>query len=146
MAECFNSPITVSKPNGTVCLCLDPMRLNQALIWMSQGDPTFNYILPVITNVHSMTITDTSSGNHSLKSSYLTTFHVNLAITGFIRLPSGVATADDMFQQKMDKIVKYPPNVFSIADNIPIEGYDTDGRDHKRTLVTNTTDILLRNF
>ena len=48
----------VSKPNDTVQLCLDPARLNQALIRPIDRGPTINDILPNLTNAHSMTIID----------------------------------------------------------------------------------------
>ena len=35
-----------------------------------------------------------------------------------------------MFQQMIDEIFKYVPNVFGIEDDILIIGYDADGRDH----------------
>ena len=45
-----------------------------------------------------------------------------------------VASAADMFQQKIDKTFKDLINVFGIADNILNVGYDADGWDHDRTL------------
>ena len=35
-----------------------------------------------------------------------------------------------MFQKKIDKIFNDMPNVFGIADDIFIIGYDKDGADH----------------
>ena len=39
-----------------------------------------------------------------------------------------------MFQSKMYKIYKEFPNVFGIADDILVVGYDVDGKDHDNTL------------
>ena len=39
-----------------------------------------------------------------------------------------------MFQRKLDEIFKYLPNVFGIADDILVVGYDVDGKDHDSTL------------
>ena len=39
-----------------------------------------------------------------------------------------------MFQEKINEIFKGLPNLFSIVDDIFIVGYDTDGRDHGKTL------------
>ena len=68
----------VYKANGKVRLCLDPARLNQALIRPVHWGPTLNDILPKLNNVQYMSIIDASSGYHNLKldkqSSYLTTF------------------------------------------------------------------------
>ena len=77
-AEWCNSFVLVPKANGKVRLCLDPARLNQALIRPVHRGPTLNDILPRLNNVKYMTIIDASSGYHDLKlnekSSYLTTF------------------------------------------------------------------------
>ena len=45
-----------------------------------------------------------------------------------------MAKTSDMFQWKINKIFKDLPNVFGIADDILIVGYDADGRDYNRTL------------
>ena len=39
-----------------------------------------------------------------------------------------------MFQHKIDEIFKNLPNVFDIADDILVVGYDTDGKDHEEML------------
>ena len=39
-----------------------------------------------------------------------------------------------MFQQKIDEIFKDLPNVFGIADDILVLGYDSDDKDHDDTL------------
>ena len=39
-----------------------------------------------------------------------------------------------MFQWKIDEIFKDLPNVFGIADDILVVGYDSDGKDHDDTL------------
>ena len=52
--------------NGTKQLCLDPARLNQALIQSVYREPTLNDILPKLANTYYMTITDASSGYHNL--------------------------------------------------------------------------------
>ena len=39
-----------------------------------------------------------------------------------------------MFQGKISEFLKGLPNVFGIADDSLIVGYDAEGRDHNRTL------------
>ena len=39
-----------------------------------------------------------------------------------------------MFQQKIDKIFNDMPNVFVIADNIFMKGYNKDGADHEKAV------------
>ena len=80
MAEWSNNFVIVPKPNGTLYLYLDLVRLNQVLIRPIHRDPILNDILPKLTNVHYITITDASSGYQKpdKKSSYLITFVHNL--------------------------------------------------------------------
>ena len=77
-AEWCNSFVLVPKANGKVRLCLDQVRLNQALIRPVHRGPTLNNTLPKFNNVKYMSIIGASSGYHNLKldekSSYLTTF------------------------------------------------------------------------
>ena len=67
MAEWCNSYVILPKSNGTVCLCLDPARLNQTLITLVNKGPTLNDILPELTNVSYMTIINASSGYDNLE-------------------------------------------------------------------------------
>ena len=39
-----------------------------------------------------------------------------------------------MFQRKINKLLNDIPNVFGIADDILIAGFDADGRDHDVSL------------
>ena len=67
MAEWCNRFVLVPKANGKVRLCLDPVRLNQALIRPLHKGPTLYDIVPRLNNVIYMLIIDTSSGYHNLK-------------------------------------------------------------------------------
>ena len=77
IAKWCNSFMLAPKVNGKVRLCLDLVRLNQALIRPIHRGPMLNNI-PKLNNVQYMSIIDVSSGYHNLKldekSSYLTTF------------------------------------------------------------------------
>ena len=63
-AEWCNSFMLVPKANDKVRLCLDPVRLNQALIRPVHRGPTLNDILPKLNNAKYMSIIDASSGYH----------------------------------------------------------------------------------
>ena len=75
-----------------------------------------------------------SSGYHNFKLddrlSYLTTCACQIDRYRYKRLPFDEALAGDMLQDKIDEIFKDLPNVFGIADNILVVGYDSDGKDH----------------
>ena len=119
-------------------LWLDPARLNQALIRLLHIGPTLNDILPKLNNAWHLSLIDVSSGYHNLKLdeklSYLTTFACQFGWYRYQRLPFGAAPAGNIFQRKMDEIFKDLPNVFGIADDILVLGYDVDGKDHDHTL------------
>ena len=49
-SEWHNSVFIVSKPNEKVHLCIDPARLNQALIQPAPRSPKVNDLLPNLTH------------------------------------------------------------------------------------------------
>ena len=124
----------VPKANGKVRLCLDPVRLNQALIRPMHRGPTLNDILPKLNNVQYMSIIDVSSGYHNLKldekSSYLTTCACPFGQYWYKHLPFRTVAAGDMFKHKIDKIFSDMPNMFGIANDILVIGYNENGADH----------------
>ena len=46
----------------------------------------------------------------------------------YIRLPFGAALAGNMLQRKIDELFSDIPNVFGIADDILITGFDADSK------------------
>ena len=80
---------------------------------------------------------DASSGYHHLKlddrSLYLTTFICQFGRYIYKRLLFGEAPTGNMFQQKIDEIFKYLPNICGIMDDILVAGYDGDGKDCDET-------------
>ena len=132
--EWWNSSVLAPNPNGKARLCLDHVRLNQVLIRPVHWWPTLNDIFPKLNNVKYLSLIDESSSYHKLKlderPSYLTTFACQFGRYRYKRFPFGAAPAGDMFQWKKDKIFKDLPNVFGIADDILVYGYDSDGNDH----------------
>ena len=129
-AEWCNSFVLVPKANGKVRLCLDPVQLNPALIRLIHWGPTLNDILLRLNNVQYMSIIDVSSGYHNLRldmqSSYLTTFACSFGRCRCKHLLFEEALVGNMFQHKINKIFNDMPNVFGIANNILVIGYDKD--------------------
>ena len=125
-AEWCNSFVLVPKAKGKVRLCLDPVRLNQALIRPIHRGPTLNNILPKLNNVQYMSIIDVSSGYHNLqldtKLSYLTTFACPFGRYWYKHLLFRVVPSGAMFQHKIDEIFSDMPNIFGITDNILVKG------------------------
>ena len=85
-----------------------------------------------------MSIIDASLGYHNLKldkkSLYLTTFACPFGRYRYKCLPFRAALVGDMFQHKIDEIFNDMPNVFGIADNILVIGYDKDGTDNNEAV------------
>ena len=65
--EWCKSFVLVPNANGEVRLCLDPVRVNQALIRPIHRGPMLNDILPKLNNVQYMSIINVSSWYHNLK-------------------------------------------------------------------------------
>ena len=131
-----NSFFLVPKPNGKVRLCLDPARLNEVILRPVHRGPTLNDIFPKLKN--KISLIGVNSGYNNLKlderSSYLTTFACQFGRYRNKRLPFRAAPTGDMFQWKIGKIFKDLPNVFAIANDILVVGYDSDGKDHNETI------------
>ena len=75
-----------------------------------------------------MSIINVSSGYHNLwldmQSSYLTTFTCPFGRYHYKHLPFGAVPVDNMFQRKTDEKFNDIPNIFGIADNILVIGYN----------------------
>ena len=103
----------------------------------TQGS-TPNNILAKLNNVRYMSIIDANSGYHNLKlddkSSYLTTFECQFGRYRYKHLPFGAVPVGDMSQHKIDEIFNDMSNMFGIADDILVVGYNDNGRDHNETV------------
>ena len=135
-SEWCNSFVLVPKANSKVRLCLDPAQLNQALIRPVHRGPTLNDILPRLNNIQYVSIIDENSSYHNLRLdkqlSYLITFSCLFGRYQYKCLPFGAALVDNMFQCKIDKIFNDMLNVFGIADDILVIGYNKNGADHNK--------------
>ena len=85
-----------------------------------------------------LSLIDVSSGYHNLKldekSSYLAMFTCQFEWYGYKQLPFGAVPTGHMFQRKIDEIFKDLPNIFGIADDILVAGYESDSIDHDKTV------------
>ena len=125
-AEWCNSFKLVPKPYGKLRLCLDPVRLNQALIRLVHRRPTLNDIFPKLNNAKYLSLIDASSGYYNLKLdewlSYFTTPAWEFGWYRYKRLPFEAAPTGDLFQRKINEIFKSLPNICGIANNILVVG------------------------
>ena len=132
-SEWCNSFILVPKAKGKVSLCLNLVQLHKAFITSIHRGSTVSDILSKLTGLKYLMMIDTSSRYHNLKldeKSYLITVSCPFGKYQYIRLPFGAAPAGNMFQKKIDELFNDIPNVFGIADDNLIEGFNEDSMDH----------------
>ena len=96
---------------------------------------TLDDILPDLTGAKVFSKLDARSGSIKLteKSSYYTTF--NTPVGRFLRLPFGIKSANDLFQQKMDECLESLPDVKTIVDDIVVFGKDQATHDKNLELL-----------
>ena len=135
-----NSCVCVTKPNGKIRLCLDPKDLNRAIKRPYRYMPTLDDVLPKLSGAKFFTILDARSGYWNVKldraSSLLTTFNTPFGRYCYNRLPFGLSSAQDVFQERVDNIFGDVPGCTGIADDLIIAGWKEDGSDHDATLKT----------
>ncbi|KAK3730998.1 hypothetical protein QZH41_006643 [Actinostola sp. cb2023] len=133
-----NSFVCVTKPNGSIRLCLDPKDLNKATKRPHHYTPTLEDILAKLNGAKYFSIVDARSGYWNIKldeeSSYYTTFNSPFGRYRFCRLPFGLICAQDVFQKKVDETFGDLTGVTGIADDIVVVGFKEDGSDHDTNL------------
>ncbi|CAB3999905.1 Hypothetical predicted protein [Paramuricea clavata] len=116
------------KPNGRLCLCLDPKDLNEAIMRDHYPTPTLEEITPKLAGARVFSKIDARNGYWNVKlddkSSYLTTFNTPNGRYRFLRMPFGLRMSQDVFQLKIDETYRNCRGATGIADNITVNGGD----------------------
>ena len=112
--------------------------LSKAVIQPIHRTPTLNDIFTRLTGVKYLILIDASSWYHNLKPNEKSLFsNIFLSIwqvSVYITLPFGTAPAGNMFNKTIDESFNDIANVFGIADDILIAGFDVCGSDHDEKL------------
>ena len=136
--EWINSIVPVMKPNGRLRLCLDPKDLNKAIKRNQWYSRTINDILPELAKSKFKILQDATSGYWhvvlDLASSLLTMFNTLWGKYRWLRLPFGLKIASDVFQERLDRVLRLLKGVHGIADGILTHG-ETEIQ-HDRRLLT----------
>ena len=121
--EWINSIVPVNKPDGSLRLCLDPKDLNQAIKRNQWYSRTVDDILPELA--------DSKYWHVPLdrESSFLTTFYTPWGEYRWLRLPFGLKVAGDVFQERIDRVLRNVPNSTGIADDILCHGNEETAHD-----------------
>ena len=124
--EWINSIVPVMKEDGSLRLCLDPKDLNKAIERNQWYARTPDDILPEDAQSKYFTIKDTTSGfRHILldfRSSLLTTFNTPWGKYRWLRMSFGLKVSGDVFQERLDRVLRLVPGVLGITDDIVIHG------------------------
>ncbi|XP_030855067.1 uncharacterized protein K02A2.6-like [Strongylocentrotus purpuratus] len=121
------SSIAVSrKSNGKLRVCLDPKDLNRAIRRCHYRTITSDEVIHKLSGARHFSKLDAKNGYWSIKldhdSSLLTTFNSPFGRYRYLRMPFGLAMSQDVFQQRMDEILKGCPGKIGIADDIVVFG------------------------
>ena len=122
--EWISSIVPVMKEDGSLRLCLDPKDLNKATERNQWYARTLDDILPELAQSKYFTIKDATSGFwHILldfRSSLLTTFNTLWDKYRWLRILFGLKVSGDVFQERLDRVLRLVPGVLGIVDNILI--------------------------
>ena len=124
--EWINSIVPVMKEDGSLRLCLDPKDLNKAIERNQSYARTLDDILPELGQSKYFTIKDATSGFwHALldfRSSLLTTFNTPWGKYRWLKMPFGLKVSGDVFQERLDRVLRLVPGVLGTTDDIVIHG------------------------
>ncbi|XP_014665892.1 PREDICTED: uncharacterized protein K02A2.6-like [Priapulus caudatus] len=132
-----NSIVGVTKPDGTLRICLDPKDLNEAIKRPHHYTPTLEEILPKLAGARWFFILDATKAYHSVslddESSYLTTFNTVYGRYRYRRC-FGLKDAQDVFQPQIDATFGDIKGITGIADDLIVYGFDESGKEHDDAL------------
>ncbi|XP_065064039.1 uncharacterized protein K02A2.6-like [Rhopilema esculentum] len=120
----INPIVVVPKPNGTIRLCLDMRRANEAIVRERHQIPKVEEILPELHNAKYFSKIDLKEGYHQLElaeeSRHITTFLTHEGCFQSKRLVYGVSSAFEQFQKVIEQSIAGCPGTRSISDDILI--------------------------
>ena len=124
--EWINLIVPVIKSNGSLRLCLDPKDLNKAIERNQLYSGTIDDMLPELAKSKYKTLKDVTTGYWhvvlDLAISLLTTFNTPWGKFRWLRLSFGLKTTSDVFQERLDRVLRLLEGVHGIADDILTHG------------------------
>lgn len=134
--EWVSSIVLTTKKNGKIRLCIDPRKLNQAIMRSHYQFPTFEEIKSDLAGAKYFSTLDANKGFWMLKlsesSSKLCTFITPFGRYRFTRLPFGINAAPEIFHREMVKRFNDINNVKIMMDDFLIYGKTIE--EHNDTL------------
>ena len=124
--EWINSIVPVMKEDSSLRLFLDPKDLNKVIKRNQWYARTLDDILPELAQSRYFAIKDAMSGFWhiplDLRSSLLTIFNTPWSKYRWLRMLFGLKVSGDVFQERLDKVLRLVPGVLGITDDLVIHG------------------------
>ena len=140
-----SSMVVAQKKDGRVRICLDPQHLNKVIMRSHYPLPTIEEVTTRLSNAKVFSVLDAKTGFWQVKlteaTSYLTTFNTPFGRHRWKRMPFGISSAPEVWQQKMNELVEGLKGVEVIADDFLICGFGSDKEE-----ATANHDVNLRMF
>ena len=131
------SPLVVTpKKNGSVRLCVDMRRPNEAIRRERHPSPTLDDLIHILNGATVFSKLDLRSGYHQIplapESRHITTFATHEGLRCYRRLNFGTNSASEIFQNIIGEQLHNIPGSFNISDDVIIFGKTQ--ADHDRAL------------
>ncbi|CAF4891510.1 unnamed protein product [Pieris macdunnoughi] len=133
--EWVSSIVIASKKNGKLRLCIDPRKLNKAIMHPHYQFPTIDEIKSSLSGTQYFTTLDANKGFYMLKldeaSSKLCTFITPQGRYRFLRLPFGINAAPELFHSIMTNRFSDISGVQIMMDDFLIYGQTKEEHDFR---------------
>lgn len=127
--------VAVPKKSGQVRICVDLRQLNKSVIREKRQIPVLDDVIHKLAGSSVFSKLDAASGFWQIPlskdSQKLTTFITPVGRFWFKRLPFGITSAPEVFQDRMEQLLTGLPGVVVIMDDILIHGADEAEHDER---------------
>ena len=131
--------VVVPKKSGAVRICVDLKALNENVLRETHPIPKVDDTLAQLTGAAVFSKLDANSGFWQIplsdQSKLLTTFITPFGRYAFNKLPFGIASAPELFQKRMSKILEGLDGVVCLMDDVLVIGKDRNEHDLRLRLV-----------
>lgn len=132
-ADWVNSTVVVDKPGGSVRVCLDPRDLNVAIKREHYPLPTVEEIASRCTGAKLFTTLDAKKAFYQIKldkeSQKLLTFTTLFSRFRYLRMPMGIKSAPEEYQQRMELVFEGLDGVEVMMEDILVHGRNEQEHD-----------------
>ena len=144
----ISSLVALPKKNGRLRLCLDPQDLNKAIQREHYPLPTIEEIATCLHGAKLFTTLDVRHGFWHIaldeESSLLTTFNTPFGRYRWKRMPFGLESAPEVFQQRMHELVEDLEGIEVVADDFVVVGFGESQEEASKSYDAHLSTFLKR--